>query len=296
MRKILKKIGFKINSWFSLYRHLSRVRQLLHVAIIAAVIYIIYLIISFWLVDASEIQFVKLANSWRDNKICHEACRLERRNSKEIIVNELKKKSRSKKLEKMIEENILDQDNQPEFRVELINLINLAFSRNNPPQFIIEYMAHHDGEAIIQSVILKSFTVESLSSESLSSPLMYYFNLLLSGRDYALKQAAVEIISNYPNKAEEFSLDQLNILKGLIFSNQTERRLRQSLILLIDEYYPIFSKDCAAILKTIYKTEINGDEVSRAFAADIFNRHSKPEEKLEVPIVSDTAWDEYYNY
>lgn len=296
MGKISRNINCKFSCLINYYRYLSRRSRWLFFAIIIAVFYLAYLSISFWLISPAEIHLIKLRQSWQNNKICHEACRLERQNSKEIIVNELKKRNNQNNLRKMIEADFFDSKITVEFKIELINILQLSFGSSNPPVFLREYMTKSDGDPILQAAILNSFLATALDLKEANSPLMYYFNILLSNQAEILKQTAIEIISNYPDKTAVFNLEQLNIMKKLIFSNQTERHLRQAIVLLIDDYYILFPKESAAILKTIYKTEINGDEVSRAFAADIFNRHVKPEEYLAAPIVSDTAWDEYYNY
>lgn len=294
MLKLKTKLG-SLKDWFkscSLKKKLSLAGGFLTILVL------IYLLVAGLAVSPAEIQLAELKNSWEKEKICHEACAGERAQAEEMVVKALKKTARQKEthLARRLKIYFLDENLSAEFRSELVKIWQRAFGPDNPPDYLKDYLASAGGNTAVQAAIIASFPVAFLTPISVGhSPLDYYFTLLTGNRDLALKQAAVSALSNYPDKTRDFSEDQLATIKNLALNPATDRRLRQPLILLLADYYSLFPETTAAVLKTVYEAESAGDEISRAFAADIFNKWHSGADKLPVSAVSDAAWEKYYN-
>lgn len=258
---------------------------------------LVYLAISLIKVRPAEIKLARLKNSWEKERMCHEACSLKRREITEAVINSLEKEriGAKSRLRRRLELYFLDDKISLEFKLELIRIIRQADGPDNPPGYLKNYLSSANGEGVIQGEIISSFSVGSLAPEFIGqSPLDYYYLLLAEDRQFAVKEAIIRILSNYPNKNSDFSSGQVAIIKNLVLNPAADNRLRQSLVLLLDDYYPLFPDPVADVLAMIYKTKTFNDKISRFFAADILSRNDK-KNKWPLPNLSTADWDEYYN-
>lgn len=266
----------------------SKKRRLL--AILAALSFVLfYFVLSMLLIDPTEINLEKLRRSWREDLICHETCAAAREAATAQITKELKNYPDSRGARRL-EEYFLDEKNETDFRINLIGIIREADGPDNPPGYIKDFMAQGDNP-LIRAAILTAFDASALSEES--NPLDYYYKILAGNDDLAVKLAAIGALSSLADKPNLFDNGQLELIKKIIFNSGTDKRLRQPLILLLSDYYPILPAETKNILTAYYLTESSGDSISRAFAADSLNRLGG--EELVVPEVSAREWDEYYN-
>lgn len=266
----------------------SKKRRLL--AILAALsLVLFYFVLSMLLVSPAEINLEKLRRSWREDLICHEACAAERETAVSEITKELRDHPDSKGARRL-KKYFLDKANETDFRISLIEIIREADGPDNPPDYIKDFMAQGDNP-LIRAAILTSFSASALSAAS--NPLDYYYEILTGDDDLAVKLAAINALSSLADKSDLFNSGQLELIKKIIFNSGTDKRLRQPLILLLSDYYPVLPAETKNILTAYYLTESSGDSISRAFAADSLNRLGG--EELVIPEVSASEWDEYYN-
>jgi hypothetical protein len=276
--------------WRSRWRSLSLKQRLCFFAGALVSLFGLYFLGAFLAVNPAEVRLAELKNSWQAEKICHEDCSLKRRQAVETIIKSLTGKPDSR-LAKRLQNYFLDEEAGAEFRSELVAILRRAFGPDAPP-YIKSYLADSEADPVIQAAIIASYGGILGSEEENSSP-DYYFTLLTGDYHPALKQEAIKLLSDFPNKEKWFSLKQLEAIESLIVDSATEKSLRQSLVLLLSDYYPLFSEETAVILKTAYNAENGQDEISRAFAADILNKLGG--EELAPVAVSPAAWEEYYN-
>jgi hypothetical protein len=244
------------------------------------------------IVDRTELSLEKLHRSYRDEPICHETCAAARETAVSVIVQRLKEYPGSNNTQRL-KAYLLDgnnEDNEIDFQIGLIDIIREAFGSDNPPGYVRDYMAEGE-EPSVRAAILSSFSAWALSDAA--NPFDYYYEILASGEDIIVKLAAVRALSSTADQESLFASEQLRYIKKIIFDSENDKRLRQALILLLGDYYPVFPNETKDILSVFYKTDISGDSISRAFAADILNRLAG--EELAVPEVSAAEWDEYYS-
>lgn len=300
----LKSRSINFKNWF---KSCSFKKKLLLGGGILTILILIYLLIALLAVSPVEIRLAELKNSWENEKICHESCALRRAEAEEAVVGVLMvdfNAVKESRLAKRLKIYFLDEKLSAEFRSELVKILRRAYGPAKPPLYLKDYLTRDDGNPAVQATIINSYGAAVLNQAALNdkggdkagvSPLNYYFTLLTGDRDLVLKLEAIRALSNYPDKINYFSTDQLAAIEKLALDPATDSRLRPSLILLLTDYYPLFPKETAAILKMIYGEKNAGDEISRAFAADILNRFGAKGDKWPIPAVSDAAWDEYYN-
>jgi len=279
---------------------------------VAAIIALSYFLIAGLAVTKAETQLAALKNSWEKEKICHESCAARRAAAEQAVIKSLAAgdQSAANRLKKYFS----DARISAEFKGELVKIASRAYGPDKPPAYLRDYLANPVGDSNVKAAIIISFAASSLDKDfSAAAPLNYYFNILSDSEDEVVKQAAIDVLSNYKNKAKDFSASQLAVIKNLVLDRATNRHLRQSLVLLLSDYYPLFPEATASILKMVYEAGAGGantgeagtnganqlnDEVSRAFSADILNRFSADQgeaQKFPIPPVSQAAWDEYYN-
>lgn len=248
-----------------------------------------YLVLSMLIVDQTELSLEKLRRSYRREPICHEACAADRETAVFIIIKNLKEQPDSKNARRLAA-YLLDEDNEIDFRISLIQIVREVFGVDTPPGYIKDYLAR-EGNPLLRAAIISSFSAWSLSE--IDNPLDYYYEILASDEAVAVKLAAVRELGSTADKENLFVGEHLGHIKKMVFDSKNDQRLRQSLILLLGDYYSVFPDETRDILLAFYKTDISGDAISRAFAADILNRLSG--ERLVVPEISAAEWEEYYN-
>lgn len=248
-----------------------------------------YLSVAILMVSPAEMNLERLRRSFRDDLICHEACAAGREASISIIVKDLKENPDSSGA-RHLKDYFLDEKNNLAFRIRLIGIIRTAIGPDNPPGYIKDFMAG-GGDSLIRAEILMAFKASALSSED--NPLDYYYKIIAGNDDLTVKLAAIRALSSLEDKSDYFDIGQLELIKKIIFDSGTDKRLRQPLVLLLGDYYRLLPDETKNILIALYKTESSGDNISRAFAADILNRLAG--EELSVPEISPVEWDSYYN-
>ncbi|MDP2943962.1 MAG: hypothetical protein Q8N57_00070 [bacterium] len=270
-------------------RLLASKKKRLLAALVALSFVLFYFVLSMLLVSPTEISLEKLRRSWREDLICHETCAAEREAAISEIAKELRDHPDSKGARRL-KEYFLDEKNETDFRISLIGIIKEADGPDNPPGYIKDFMAQGDNP-LIRAAILTAFSASALDAGN--NPLDYYYKILAGNDDLAVKLAAIGALSSLADKPDLFNSGQLELIKKIIFNSGTDKRLRQPLILLLSDYYPVLPAETKSILTAYYLTESSGDSISRAFAADSLNRLGG--EELVVPEVSAPEWDEYYN-
>lgn len=288
---IFKTIGDRWSQFWSRWRRRPLKHKIFSAAAVGVLIAVVYVLIGLLAVSRSETHLAALKDSWEREKICHEDCGQRRRLSEEKIVAALVAdpdlKSRTAERLKLY---LLDENAITEFRTELIKMLRRADGSGEAAVYLKDYLLNGDN-VVIRAAILDFYGAAAFNDESLDN----LFGLL-SGRDeLSVRQAAVRALSNYQNKETDFKAEQLSLIEEIILNVRTERRLRSDLTMLLGDYYPLWPEETATILLAIYERREFGDEVSRAFAADIYNRFHGVADELPEPTVSDAAWDEYFN-
>lgn len=269
-------------------------RRLLILTVLGLIFLIIsvYLIVSLAAVSAAEMTLAELKNSWEVEKICHEQCIKTRQEMTETLIDDLKNKPDSR-AGKLLRTYFLAEENDADFRRELLRIISAVYGANNPPDYIRAYLRLPSGNVKIQAEIINLFSPRFLNASFSGSPLDYYFMILAGNSALDLKLASLRALGGDSDKGANFSVSQLIIIKKIVLNNLIDHRLRQPLVLLLSDYYPFFPAETAAILQAIYQDEASGDTISRVFAGDILNHQGGTE--LDLPEISSAQWEEYYN-
>jgi len=255
---IMKKIGYKKIVIYSM-------------AVLFFLTFLYYLL-SFLFISSFDICLEKLKKSYNDEVICREECYLNR----EEYYNCLSKKL-DKNLDK-IEKIIKDEDENIDFRLDLISFLSSVYGKNNVPVFLNEYLTENGVNSEIQTKIIYSY--------DFSNGLDSYFQILEGNFSLEMKKAAIYKISNYENK-EEYNNDQLFVIKDLIFKENIEKDLRQDLVLLLANYQEQYREDVLSIWEDVYTSSFDGDDISRAFAADFLGK--------EDVVVEESEWLKYFS-
>ena len=250
----------------------------------------LYLSISLLAVDPAKLGLESLRRSFREEKICHEACIADRKKAEAALIAILEKHPSSKSAA-LVEKYFSDERNGDDFRIALIGIIKQAFGPYDPPGYIADAFRDSDDPAI-RAAILAAFDPAALGAGD--DTMGYYYGLAADDRDMEVRLAAVRAMGSAEEKVDSFRESQLDDMSRLILDSGTDKRLRQSLILLSGDYYPLFPEKTKGMLTAFYRNDISGDNISRAFAADILNRLGN--EDLSMPAISAEEWDEYYNY
>ena len=254
---------------------------------------LVHLIISLLSVSRTELVLAELRDSWQQEKICHEECAKKRRERIAELIEGLRSKPGSR-AGKLLQSYFLEENGDRSFRIQVLQIILAVNGPGNPPEYVRQYLESPNGDLKIRAEIISSFSPGSLFfSTAVGSPLDYYFTLLAGPEAIELKLAAANAISNFSDKDAAFSKSQIEAVKKIILTPAADRHLRQSLVLLLSDYYPLFPGEVASVLQAVYQDESSGDDISRAFAGDILNRRGGTE--LALPEISDAQWDEYYN-
>lgn len=294
-------------------------RKIVFGGISLVTIFFIYFVISLLCVSEEEVALAGLEKSFKTEIICHEECFLWRQKQAEII--ELKLKEGDARLEKLIVSYWYKSESSFEFKKELVQILAAAYGKNNPPSYINDYLADLNADSRLIREILSVFAQETVDSGELianldikiseavdktekieaiktlgkvggGSEIDRYFLLLKSEEEIGIKRQAIIGISNILEKSKYFTLDQLVFLKSLILAPETDKRLRQDMVLLLSDYYLIYPPESEEIWREVYKNN-SLDTVSRLFSADNLNHLAETE--LELPAVSSSEWADYYN-
>lgn len=288
---------------------------------------ICFLVFSALTLGRGQLALARLEKSFLREPICHEECYFWRERQEKVILDRLNKESKrtAKRLFRYFNEPLPLESEKLSldlaFKKELIKIMFLAYGSSNPPDYLSDYLdwpqANQDLVREIMTIFgpglgtnrrlvleldnkLKTGTsseekiavLKTLREISNDAEIDSYFSLLTSTADRDLKREAVKNISAIREKSLFFTLEQLEVIKELVLSQETEVKLRQDLVLLLGDYYLVFPEASAKIWKEIYR-DTSLDSVSRVFSADNLNHLARA--KLTLPAVNPQEWEDYYN-
>ena len=269
---------------------------------IIGVFLLLYFFIAGLLVTKEEIALADLKNSWKKEAVCHESCARARLKLEEVVIGGLN--GQNGRLESRIKQYFLSSNISSPFKIELVKVLSRSSGNKKIPNYMRDYLNDPKSVSEIKAVIIASYDISLFDPDfNPEKPLDYYFRLLQDDESLAVKQTVVSVLSNYKSKERYFSLSQLDLLRSLILDKNTPHRLRQSLVLFLNDYYLLFPNQTKLILKLVYDDVVSGrrelnDEVSSVFAVDILNKYrslQSADRELPFPAVSEEAWNEYYN-
>lgn len=291
----MTKLSSKLSRLLSRFRKVPWKFKLLLGAGILLMAVAGHLVVALVSVTPAEIKLAELKDSWDNEAICHEQCSRWRQEAEDMIIASLRL-GNNPAVSRRLESYFVDSQTKDNFRIELISILAEASGKINPPEYIRRYLADLSVNPTVQAAIIDAYDPAALAwpLSPDSSVADYYLEVIGGERDILIKQAALRALSNYQADRKDFTLSQLDRFKKIIFNPQTDPRLRPELIMALGDYYESLPAETGSVLRTIYKTEVNGDEISRAFAADILNR--KAGDSLVIPEIPESEWARYYNY
>lgn len=268
------------DSKFKIFLKRLRLKNLLLFFLSPFLLVFIYYLFSFFNLKESDLCLESLRLSFQEDLICREECSLYRLENKKCLLEGIKK---NKSFEKKVLTYLKKEDLNLGFRLELVDVFRLAYDGQIIPDFLFSCLEETFLSEKIKAEIFKSFSWEFSKEE----PLAYYLKIIDSEASLELRLAATLKISSFDKKAQFFSLDDLDLIKRVIFDNQTPIYLRQSLVLLLGDYLRYFPEETRVLLAEIEAFNFRSDNISRAFAADFIG--------LELPEVSQEEWSSYFN-
>jgi len=277
------------------WRNASRPKRLLIIiGVLVLGSFIIFLSAALTL-SRAELSLLVLRREFsRAAAACHEKCRAARAERENLIADALKSDSASpggsSRLTFQIKTHILDEAANPDFRKELVKILRLAYGPEGAPEYLLAYLDRSAANSDLKAAILEYFQPQGSPTAAAD----YYFSLLSGEVDLALKKEVILSLSNLDDKPANFTLSQLAIIKNLVLTPTTDRRLRASLVMLLADYYPLFKSQTASVLKNVYQAKDLNDRISQAMAADVLN-HQSEAGKLALPEISAQEWNDYYN-
>jgi hypothetical protein len=284
---VISQLMTKINLWFKNWQRYH------YVIVLIICLFIFYWLLAMSLVSHAELDVEWLKQDVLSQPLCHEACLSARQAREEVIVNNMRAKTSTNLMNKL-RNYLLDATQSVEFRQELVRLMSRAWGYDNPPQYLQDYFNDFRNPVGIRSEIMIDFSLASLRpNPSSTGYLADYFQFLRDSSDDNLRQLAIKVISNDQNKNQDFSLDQLVMIKDLVINPNLAIQLRTSLIFLLSDYYQYFPAPTQDVLQTIYNN-LALDNISRYLAADFLERISSTT-KLVRPEVGREAWQAYYH-
>jgi len=271
--------------------------------------------------DKASIALISLSRSVESSTPCHESCLIARSAWEQLIAARLPVSAR---LRRELNRVFTSGAASPTLKSELIKVSALGLGSDNPPEFVKDYLSSAKADPKVLAEIIADYpetaddnqtlfaNLKQQASDSNISPATrrealkalaetgdasltsFYFLCLNQDNDLGVRQEAVRAISTIKDQNLDYNVNQLAIIKNLIMAPDTDKALRADLVFLVGNYYPLFPSASAAILSDLYKQTPAGDNVSRALAADEFNRLGRGA-KLAAPVVSQAEWDAYYN-
>lgn len=258
-----------------------KLKNILLVLISPIFILFIYYSISFLTISRADICLEKLKRSFNNEELCRDNCALSRLENKKCVLNEFRKAS---KIERKIFHYLAQKELVFNFRRELVDIIRLAYQNQEAPSVLLTYLESDLIDEKIKAEIFKAFDWEIKGR----SPISHYLDIINSDASLELRLAAVLKISIYYDQKSALSVDDLEILQKVIFKTNTPTYLRQSLVLLLGDYYKLYPEATRELLSEIVEANFYQDNISLAFAADLIG--------LELPEVSQAEWDRYYKF
>jgi len=253
-----------------------------------------YLFFSLSRVSASRLELLALKDEIANQTVCHEECRYERQRSREKLALAVKEdKKLLTDIEKYFRLSEVDEQIKPLneseqlFYEELIKIISQSYGSNNPPDFLIDYLAHPAGDEKIKAVIIRDYLTNMSDPELVD----YYFLILNSESGIALKREAIKALSGLTNKEEALQVEQLDMISDILFSGVLSPSLNLDLIFLLSEYYEFYPHETNSVLISLY--DYSNDPVIKTIARDILSQFS--DNSLAEIEVSAEDWEKYWH-
>ena len=261
----------------------------------------------------AEIALNRLGVSAYNDPICHESCFYERHLYKQIIASSWS----NKKINKQVSDLILAEDNNLDFRLELLD--TLSFQTNlEIPDYLNNYLVSGAEIRVKEKIndlfglnnnlvdeLLNQFNnsvsvedqiniLRDLQEKSDSSLAGFYLDLIKGEFDLKIKNGALSALSNLLPSKTYVTNDFLVQIEKLILNANTNKYLRKGLVSLLGSYLSIQEKLVTEILFKIYSDTKTVDKFSQLFAADILNRLSA--NSYVKPEISASEWQEYRDH
>jgi hypothetical protein len=256
-----------------------------------------YLFFSLSRVSASRLELLALKDEINNQTVCHEECRYKRQRSREKLAQAVKEDKKllvdvekyfslPEKEEPGSETKSLTESEQL-FYEELMQIISQAYGNNNPPDFLIDYLAHPAGDEKIKAIIIRDYLANMPDPELVD----YYFLILNSESGTTLKREAIKALSGLTNKEEALQVEQLDMILNFLFSGVLSPSLNLDLIFLLSEYYELYPSETRSILISIYDYSV--DPVIKITARDILLQFG--DNSLAEIEVSAEDWKKYWH-
>ncbi len=298
---------------------MSRINKIIVTAVIILSVLICYLGFALFFISEGELALAELQQSYKKEKICHEACSFWRQEQEQIVLAEIK--NNPHKIEKRIRKYWQKKSEDIDFKVELLRIMSPAYGENNPPLYIKEYLEDPESDMFLLREIIANFNssavnnkvltnniqkriknsdnienqveaVKTLKSINNDGEIEKYFATIISSSSPEIKVEVIRNIGSIKNKRAIFTKDQLEKIRIIATAENTDIRVRQELVMLLGDYYLIFPKESASLWKEIYNNKLL-DKISRSFCADSLNHLTGA--NLDLPEVSADEWANYYN-
>lgn len=238
--------------------------------------------------DSAQVELLALKQSVDRALPCHEACRQERLLKREkIAANLLTDKRLFAEVAGYFEVNRLEHNQvNRDFYQELLAIINLAYDNQEPPPFLINYLAESAGREEVQALIIR-LVLARLAEPALAD---YYFMILEGEVGRVLKEESVRALNMFPDSGDFFKVEHIDRLIALILSPETIPALKPALTFLLTKYYVNFPEATILAAAKIY-TE-SSETVIQLLIADLMA--SWGQEGYSYPEVDDSQWQTYF--
>jgi len=248
-----------------------------------------YLLIVLFTVKESSLELARFRALVESGGPCHENCLLNKEAYRQELVMALKSDARFKKEVESLFLKVEDKENKQasfNFKKELLKIIFLAEGRDNPPDFLIDYLLNSEAESELKAEIINLF----ISSSQEPVLIDYYFSILESTETEVLKRSALQALSNLSDK-NIFTVKEIQRLKNLILSAQDSLNFRVDLIFLLSDFFTFFPEETRSALTAVY--ELTTEDIVKVFTAETLNNLGFME--FVAPEASPQDWQRYFN-
>lgn len=236
----------------------------------------------------------RLALSAYKEPACHEQCFIGRRNWRTILLNNYDRFS----IEKKIKRAVLSEEENLNFRKELVLLLSEKYDNSNFPSYLVDFLEDSNASWELKDEILIYFQVPGFNLASDLERIISgdysddekaravnaligigddkYFDVFYSSLEAsssaALFRSVVIALSNISDKETYFSNDFINYIEDLIYLDSLSPKRKKDLIYLLDDASR-FSNSASNILREIsLNNEL--DDYTKFFAS----------QALELPV------------
>jgi len=261
----------------------------------------------------AQVAINRLGLSSYNNPVCHETCFYERQLYKQIIAENLAVDKVNLKVKNLI----LAEDNNLDFRLELLDVFSLRRDLKIP-DYLEEYLTSGSEPKVkdkikeffvtdpvsVDELLLRFDTASSsadrveilrlLQEKSDSALADFYWDLISTNPDLKIKSGALSALSNLLPSESYVTVDFLSKIKKTILAADTNRYLRKEVVMLLGSYLPVQEKTVTEILEELYNNQSAVDKFSRLFVVDILNRSSAS--SYTKPEISASEWQEYRDH